>query len=232
MQNENTVIDPTGEHEFEWVIDTAATCGAAGEKHEKCKNCDAVRSENTVIDPTGEHDFTVQDPTDDYLNEGATCTAKATYFYACSICGAKGTETYESGEYASHDLYHVEATEAGCPNHAAIRHAPRRNGSAVTVTGYDGNIEYWYCENCGRYFADAAAQEEVTEEDIVIPAAHHMQHTPAVPAGCEDGVVEFWYCEICGNYYLTETAETPLCGMDALPCRACVRAASRCSTRC
>ena len=55
-----------------------------------------------------------------------------------------------------------------------------------------------------------AAQEEVTEAEIIIPAAHHMQHTPAVPAGCEAGTVEYWYCEICGSYYLTETAENPL----------------------
>jgi len=31
----------------------------------------------------------------------------------------------------------------------------------------EGNIEYWHCENCGKYFADAAATKEITKEATV-----------------------------------------------------------------
>ncbi|MBR0416296.1 MAG: leucine-rich repeat domain-containing protein [Firmicutes bacterium] len=31
-----------------------------------------------------------------------------------------------------------------------------------------GNIEYWYCSDCGRYFADAACTKEISEFDITI----------------------------------------------------------------
>lgn len=31
-----------------------------------------------------------------------------------------------------------------------------------------GNIEYWYCEGCGKYFADADATQEITEADTYL----------------------------------------------------------------
>ena len=31
----------------------------------------------------------------------------------------------------------------------------------------EGNIEYWYCESCKKYFADAAATKEITQADTV-----------------------------------------------------------------
>lgn len=32
-----------------------------------------------------------------------------------------------------------------------------------------GNIEYWYCENCDKYFSDEAATQEIAYEDTIIP---------------------------------------------------------------
>ena len=40
----------TAAHNFQWVIDKAATKEATGIKHEECTVCGAKRSENTVID--------------------------------------------------------------------------------------------------------------------------------------------------------------------------------------
>ena len=31
-----------------------------------------------------------------------------------------------------------------------------------------GNIEYWYCEGCGKYFADAEGAQEITEADTYL----------------------------------------------------------------
>ncbi len=47
-----------------------------------------------------------------------------------------------------HDLKHVEA-------------------KAATAEA-DGNIEYWYCEGCDKYFSDAAATKEITKESTVV----------------------------------------------------------------
>ena len=37
----------------------------------------------------------------------------------------------------------------------------------------DGNIEYWYCENCGKYFSDKNAETEIRQADTVIAATGH-----------------------------------------------------------
>ena len=34
----------------------------------------------------------------------------------------------------------------------------------------EGNITYWHCEACDRYFSDEALANEITVEDTIIPA--------------------------------------------------------------
>ena len=72
----------------------------------------------------------------------ATCTAKA----VCTVCGA---------EYG----------ELDAKNHADLKHVPAK---AVTRTA-EGNIEYWHCEACEKYFSDADAKNEITQAQTVIP---------------------------------------------------------------
>lgn len=70
----------------------------------------------------------------------ATCKDKA----ACEVCG----ERYGEPDAKNHKaLQHVEAK-------AATKDA-------------EGNIEYWYCADCGKYFKDAAATAEITKADTV-----------------------------------------------------------------
>ena len=70
----------------------------------------------------------------------ATCKDKA----KCEICG----ESY--GELDSN-------------NHAEMKHIEAK---AATKTS-EGNIEYWYCEGCGKYFADKGGLKEITKAQTV-----------------------------------------------------------------
>ena len=72
----------------------------------------------------------------------ATCSEKA----VCTLCG----QTYGDKDAANHDLKHTAA-----------------KGSGFYA---EGNIEYWQCRDCGKYFADAKAAKEITRADTVIPA--------------------------------------------------------------
>lgn len=70
----------------------------------------------------------------------ATCIAKA----VCEIC----KESYGSLDPNNHtDLKHIDAKAA--------------------TAAEEGNIAYWYCGGCGKYFADAAATREITRADTV-----------------------------------------------------------------
>lgn len=73
----------------------------------------------------------------------ATCTKKA----VCEVChqeyGDIAPDHHEDG------LTYVEAKAA--------------------TTQSEGNIEYWYCKDCGKYFANADLTEEITKADTVLP---------------------------------------------------------------
>ena len=46
-------------------------------------------------------------------------------------------------------------------------HTPKKDATCTE----DGNIEYWYCKNCDKYFSDENATEDLS--DVVIPATGH-----------------------------------------------------------
>lgn len=47
-----------------------------------------------------------------------------------------------------------------------IKAVPAKDATATE----NGNIAYWYCEGCGKYFRDEALTEEITKEQTVIQA--------------------------------------------------------------
>lgn len=53
--------------------------------------------------------------------------------------------------------------EARAKNPADLKHVPAK---AATKTA-EGNIEYWYCSGCKKYYKDAAATQEIKRVDTV-----------------------------------------------------------------
>ena len=114
----------------------------------------------------------------------ATCTTSGSKSHHCERCGAKGdiTEIPATG----HDLTKTEAKEPTCTE--------------------DGNIEYWYCENCKKYFSDANATEEIT--DVVIPATgHHYVNGTCTECGQRDPDYRPDPDPIYYNIYLDDVCE-------------------------
>ena len=70
----------------------------------------------------------------------ATCTHKA----VCTVCG---------GEYGEIDPN----------NHANLKHIDAKAATKTT----EGNIEYWYCSGCKKYYKDATATQEIKQADTV-----------------------------------------------------------------
>lgn len=74
-----------------------------------------------------------------HKGDKATCNERS----ICNICGQ------EYGELSKHlNLKHIEETKA-------------------TTTSV-GNKEYWYCEECNRYYSDEDGLNEISKEDTVI----------------------------------------------------------------
>lgn len=60
-------------------------------------------------------------------------------------------------------------------NHAALQHVDAK----AATTEAEGNIEYWYCAGCGKYYSDAAAVNEITQAQTV--TAKLMPESTATP---------------------------------------------------
>ena len=144
------------------TITTAPTCTKAGEETYSCTKCGATKIE--PIPATGhswKSDWTSDathhwhecanencDVTDNAGKNGyaehsggkATCTQNA----VCEICKA----SYGSLDPNNHtDLKHIDAKAA--------------------TAAEEGNIAYWYCDGCKKYFSDAAATKEITKAATV-----------------------------------------------------------------
>ena len=97
---------------------------------------------------------------DGHTGGTATCTERA----VCEVCGKA---------YGEPDP----------KNHTDLQHIPAK---AATKTA-GGNIEYWYCEDCDKYFADAAATKEIKQADTVTAKLSGAAKSPQT--GGDSGVV-------------------------------------------
>ena len=97
---------------------------------------------------------------DGHTGGKATCTERA----VCEVCG-KAFGDLDGNHHAN--LKHIDA-------------------KAATKTA-GGNIEYWYCEDCGKYFADAAATKEIKQADTVTAKLSGAAKSPRT--GGDSGVV-------------------------------------------
>ena len=97
---------------------------------------------------------------DGHTGGKATCTERA----VCEVCGKAFGEPDPK-------------------NHTDLEHIPAKAATKTTT----GNIEYWYCEDCGKYFADAAATKEIKQADTVTAKLSGAAKSPQT--GGNSGVV-------------------------------------------
>ena len=71
---------------------------------------------------------------------------------------------------------------------------------AATCTE-DGNVAYWYCNVCEKYFSDAEGANSIRENQIGIPAAGHSYTETVVNPTCITGGYTLHECSICGDSY-------------------------------
>ena len=90
------------------------------------------------------HDY---NPEFDVIKENATCSKEGEVLRTCYKCGKVVSEK----------------TSIAPDNHAGLKHI---DAVAATKTA-EGNIEYWYCEGCGKYYKDAKATQEITKAQTV-----------------------------------------------------------------
>ena len=109
------------------------------DKDHKCDICDYIISECADDNKDHKCDYCGKKLTD-HTGGKATCKDKA----VCEVCG----KVYG---------------EPDPKNHTDLKHIPAKAATKTT----EGNIEYWYCDGCGKYYSDKDGTKEIKKADTV-----------------------------------------------------------------
>ena len=109
------------------------------------------------------------------VNDGHTygewvSNGDGTHTRKCTVDGCTGSETKDcSGgkvtctEKAACEVCGKAYGELDPKNHTALKHI---SAKAATEDA-EGNIEYWYCEGCDKYYSDKDGTKEIAKADTV-----------------------------------------------------------------
>ncbi|MBQ7006172.1 MAG: leucine-rich repeat protein [Clostridia bacterium] len=190
-------------HDFAWIIDKDATCGADGSKHEKCSRCEAVRNENTVIPATGKHSYTSK-------VTAPTCTEGGYTTYTCVTCGKTYTANYKDA--LNHFYNWIIDKDATCAADG-VKHekctrcdAVRSENTVIPATGKHSytseitkpathlatGVETFTCTVCGDSYTKTIAKLE----------GHSYNKIVTAPTCTEKGYTT--YTCACGDTYKSD----------------------------
>ena len=164
-----------------------ATCTAKA----VCETCGSEYGEMKA------HDFTAEKADDKYLKSAATCIAKAVYYKSCTVCGEKGTETFEYGNPLGHDYGAWTSNDNGthtrvCSRDASHAETDDCHGGTASCT------KKAVCEDCKAEYGDLLPHDFTAEqaEEKYLKSA----------ATCIAKAVYYKSCTVCGEKG-TETFE-------------------------
>ena len=144
------------------TITTAPTCTKAGEETYSCTKCGATKIE--PIPATG-HSWK-SDWTSDATHHWHECANEN-----CDVtdnAGKKGYAEHSGGKATCTQNAVCEFCKAsyGSPdqnNHTDLKHIDAKAATAAE----EGNIAYWYCDGCKKYFSDKDGTKEIAKADTV-----------------------------------------------------------------
>ena len=140
------------------------------------------------------------------VNDGHTygewaSNGDGTHTRKCTVDGCAGSETKDcsGGKATCRDKAKCAVCgktygELDAKNHADLKHIPAKAATWVA----EGNIEYWYCEGCGRYFSDRDGTKEIRKADTVTAkrksgsAAAKPEDDPKSPGTGDTGSLALW----------------------------------------
>ena len=99
-----------------------------------------------------------------------TSNGDGTHTRQCTVDGCNGLETKDcSGgkatcaEKAVCEVCGKAYGELDPKNHTNLKHIPAKAATKTT----EGNIEYWYCSGCNKYYSDKDGTKEIAKADTV-----------------------------------------------------------------
>ena len=169
------------------------TCSACGKIFKDAEGTQETTVENEILAASG-HKMSKNDA------KAATCTEDGNNeYYTCSACGK-----------AFKDADGKTATTVEAETIAATGHTMTKTEAKDATCTEDGNIAYWYCSVCNKYFSDENGTTEISLDDTVVKAHHTMTKTEAKAATCtEEGNNAYYTCSVCDKVFKDEAGTQP-----------------------
>ena len=173
-----------------------------------CTDCGKTYGDLNPNNHSGEvvRTKTATDHSSTYDCCGATVVAEEAHEWENGVCSECGYECQHNGgtatcaDKAVCDTCGEEYGEVNTSNHTNLVKTEAKAATHMT----EGNIEYWYCDGCDKYFSDEAGTKEIALADTVIPKL--TEHTADSTGWYSDETNHWNTCE-CGEK-LNEAAHT------------------------
>lgn len=159
-----------------------STCIEQGNnEYTVCNDCGVIVSGSDEKLPLADHNY-IEEVDHIYLKSAATCKDKAIYYKSCSVCGTKGTETFETGELNP-------------DNHVGDTYLVNEKAATCTQNGYTGDI---YCKSC----------DKIISKGNEIPMGDHISDNNWIQTKaptCTEQGLEIQKCKDCGKTIAEKT---------------------------
>lgn len=169
----------------EWTLDFAQKVTAVRCIIEvKCTKCGEKKEKEKIITKKA---VEIQQP---------TCTAKGSYTYKVTL----GDYSKDENGKNKTDYIKIPIT--------MIAHKFDTIKAVAATCEKDGNIEYYTCKTCGKYFSDKDGKKEITENSWVVKATGHqiVEEVKKQPTKKAEGQL-VRHCKNCD--YVKETLALP-----------------------
>ena len=169
----DSYVDALGHTASEWIETLPPTCTEKGSKHKVCTVC-GEELEVADVDALG-HDFG-----DWIITKQPTMTEEGEKKHICTRCGEEEKEVMPIIT-CEHSLTKVNAVAPTCTE--------------------EGHSDYWYCELCDTYFADAEGQNVITLKATVIEPTGHTagEWVETLAPTCTEKGSKHKVCTVCGE---------------------------------
>lgn len=176
----------------------SSTCQKQGhEAYTICDECGEIISGSDAELPLAAHTY-AQVADAKYLKSAATCVSKAVYYESCTVCGEKGTKTFEYGDVDSH-------------NHVGGTYVKDQKEATCYEEGYTGDQ---YCASCDALIEKGSVIEKEAHNPADVWSSDETDHwkecqtvgcgniiDKAAHSGGEATCTQKAICEVCGVAY-------------------------------
>lgn len=214
LEKDKTVLVATGHSAvYSETVEVTPTCYAVGRKKFTCQNgCGDSYTETLSKIP---HNYTKEEIAPGYLKTPVNCTQPAVYYKKCTMCPAKGTNTFTYGSSWGHDF--SDKTDTSNANIAS-------SGTCLVQTKY-----YCKCTKCGQRgtdtfssgYGDHAYGEWTEVTAATCTSANSAKRVCSICNSIKTGSTQGALGHNYGDWTITKAATCGVAGTRSSTCSRC-----------